>query len=399
MLVVDVEKFASPEQGNWFSIDAKDPIAYAIVEILEGANMKPSDLNGLADPYVKGQLGPYRFRTKTQKKNLSPKWYEEFKIPICTWELPNVLIIEVRDKDRLFDDLLGNCSVNINDLKDGQRRDVWLSLENIKMGRLHLAVTVSEGDTKCAENACNAESIEKVLKEKSVTDDASQRGSSYKLSEKSPKIADKFEPIDIEGQRKTGIWVHQPGSEVAQLWEPQKGKNRHLETHHLDEQVQAEGGDPTGSRASTSSSTDESMDGNKPHSINPIRRGLRKLNSVFHRSPRNPQTKEKSRCLIEPEPVKSLHANIRALNNKEIGVKWIVDDTITTHSAKAPKDSKIENRERNGPDSPQKGNSKDMAKDILKNAGNSLKYALSRKESSQSRTDAISMSSVNDTAS
>ncbi|XP_022854017.1 C2 domain-containing protein At1g53590-like isoform X1 [Olea europaea var. sylvestris] len=148
MLVVDVEKFASPEQGNWFSIDAKDPIAYAIVEILEGANMKPSDLNGLADPYVKGQLGPYRFRTKTQKKNLSPKWYEEFKIPICTWESPNVLIIEVRDKDRLFDDLLGNCSVNINDLKDGQRRDVWLSLENIKMGRLHLAVTMSEGDTK-----------------------------------------------------------------------------------------------------------------------------------------------------------------------------------------------------------------------------------------------------------
>lgn len=32
--------------GNWFSVDAKEPIAYAIVEILEGADMKPSDLNG-----------------------------------------------------------------------------------------------------------------------------------------------------------------------------------------------------------------------------------------------------------------------------------------------------------------------------------------------------------------
>ncbi|CAA2977982.1 C2 domain-containing At1g53590 isoform X2 [Olea europaea subsp. europaea] len=246
--------------GNWFSIDAKDPIAYAIVEILEGANMKSSDLNGLADPYVKGQLGPYRFWTKTQKKNLSPKWYEEFKISICTWESPNVLIIEVHDKDHLFDDLLVNCSVNINDVKDIQRHDMWLSLENIKMGRLHLAVTMSEGDTKCAENVCNIESIDKVLKENSVTDDASQRGSCYRLSEKSPKVVDKFEPIDIEGQRKTGIWIQQPGSEVAQVWEPQKEKSRHLETHHLDGQVQAEGGDPAGSQASTASSTDESMD-------------------------------------------------------------------------------------------------------------------------------------------
>lgn len=31
---------------NWFSIDEKDPIAYALVEVIEGADMKPSDLNG-----------------------------------------------------------------------------------------------------------------------------------------------------------------------------------------------------------------------------------------------------------------------------------------------------------------------------------------------------------------
>ncbi|PIN05913.1 hypothetical protein CDL12_21542 [Handroanthus impetiginosus] len=107
MLVVDVEKFASPQPENWFTVDAKEPIAYAIVEVLEAAQMKPSDLNGLADPYVKGQLGPYRFRTKTQKKTLAPKWNEEFKVPICTWESQNMLIIEVRDKDRIFDDTMG----------------------------------------------------------------------------------------------------------------------------------------------------------------------------------------------------------------------------------------------------------------------------------------------------
>lgn len=31
---------------NWFSVDEKPPIAYARVEILEGADMKPSDPNG-----------------------------------------------------------------------------------------------------------------------------------------------------------------------------------------------------------------------------------------------------------------------------------------------------------------------------------------------------------------
>lgn len=35
-----------------------------------------------------------------------------------------------------------NCSVNISDFRDGQRHDMWLPLQNIKTGRLRLAVTV-----------------------------------------------------------------------------------------------------------------------------------------------------------------------------------------------------------------------------------------------------------------
>jgi hypothetical protein len=118
----------------WFKVDEKDPVAYAKIEIVEAADMKPSDLNGyplsvtmifvilfvcrfvsnkllyisgFADPYVKGHLGGYRFRTKIQKKTLAPKWQEEFRIPIITWDSNNVLVIEVRDKDRFYDDILG----------------------------------------------------------------------------------------------------------------------------------------------------------------------------------------------------------------------------------------------------------------------------------------------------
>lgn len=64
-------------------------------------------ITGLADPYVKGQFGPYRFRTKIQKKTLSPKWLEEFRLPIVTWEADNELKFEVCDKDHIFDDSLG----------------------------------------------------------------------------------------------------------------------------------------------------------------------------------------------------------------------------------------------------------------------------------------------------
>ena len=31
---------------NWFSVDEKEPIDYALVKIIEAADMKPSDLNG-----------------------------------------------------------------------------------------------------------------------------------------------------------------------------------------------------------------------------------------------------------------------------------------------------------------------------------------------------------------
>lgn len=41
-----------------------------------------------------------------------------------------------------------DCSVNINDLRGGQRHDMWLSLQNIKMGRLRLAVTILEENVK-----------------------------------------------------------------------------------------------------------------------------------------------------------------------------------------------------------------------------------------------------------
>lgn len=38
--------------------------------------------------------------------------------------------------------------MNINDFRDGQRHDMWLPLQNIKTGRLHLAITILEDNAK-----------------------------------------------------------------------------------------------------------------------------------------------------------------------------------------------------------------------------------------------------------
>lgn len=68
---------------------------------------KETSFAGLADPYVKGQLGAYRFKTMTQKGTLVPKWFEEFKIPIVRWDFLNVLAIEVWDECHSLFDFLG----------------------------------------------------------------------------------------------------------------------------------------------------------------------------------------------------------------------------------------------------------------------------------------------------
>ncbi|XP_057812268.1 C2 domain-containing protein At1g53590-like isoform X2 [Salvia miltiorrhiza] len=406
MLVVDVEKFVSPQPENWFSVDAKEAIALATVEILEATEMNPSDLNGLADPYVKGQLGPFKFRTRTRKKTLSPKWHEEFKIPIFTWESDNMLVIEVCDKDHMFDDMMGDCCVNINEHRDGQRYDLWLPLKNIKTGRLHLAISVSNLTGKATESSLDEEYVggdkrkEDISGDKrraSFTDESSHRGSfSSTISDKSPKVADKFDPIDVEGQSETGIWIHHPGGEVTQVWEPRKGKNsKHLDSRQISGQVRGEGGgDSVGGRTSgqnDSSSTDESSDSSKSRSANPVKRGLRKIGSVFRRTPREADKVSSPR---ESEPSPQDNFNIRASNRNNGGVKLIIDDSVVSSSSKTPKGDEKElqppssktpkgdEKEEVFPESPSQRNGKDMAKSILKHAGRSareLKLSFSRK--------------------
>ncbi|RDX66676.1 C2 domain-containing protein, partial [Mucuna pruriens] len=384
MLVVDVEKFVSPQPESWFKVDEKDPVAYAKVEVIEASEMKPSDLNdvsGLADPYVKGHIGGYRFRTKIQKKTLAPKWHEEFKVPIIAWETDNTLIIAVRDKDHFYDDILGDCSVNINDFRDGQRHDMWLPLQNMKMGRLRLAITVLEDNEKGVDTTVDQETVDIKEPKNSFTNESTNRSSfSSVTAEKSQKLADNYEPIDVKGQKETGVWVHQPGSEVSQKWEPRKGKSRRLDT-----EIHGEPNDLAGSFNSSTVSGSLNNDSSSPdnnhedkHRMKSVRRGLHKIGSVFHRSKKQEDTGSIGEDFVSPRD------NIRSVDDKGmIGVQFVMDDHISgfpTGKVQAEGGS----TEGSGPDTdtPAKGNVKDMAKNIFKHAEKStrsLRHVLSCK--------------------
>ncbi|XP_049347268.1 C2 domain-containing protein At1g53590-like isoform X2 [Solanum verrucosum] len=373
MLVVDMEKFVSPQQDkSWFSIDAKEPIAHVILEVLEAEDLKPADLNGLSDPYVKGHLGPYRFKTRTQKKTLAPQWQEEFKIPVCSWESPNdMLNIDVRDKDHFSsDETLGDYSINICDYRDGQRNDIWLSLRNVKTGRLRIAITVVEGSEKCTEQSY--EQAKRDNKQDSNSDEMDTAEGGFlptEMDKQSSKVADTYEPINIEGQKETGMWVHHPGSEVPQVWEPRKGKSRVVDGEVLGSDADSMGGSFK-LRGGGSTRGDDSDEGSGSKKSNLISRGINKIGSIFHKS-----QKSEDRSGNLGDPVPSPQANLKAVSATETRVNLIMNDSVET----TPRDDSKEAHEGYVQcSSSNKSRVRDKAKNILR-------HAVSRKSSRKSK--------------
>lgn len=395
MLVIDMEKFASESEStdNWFTVDEKPPIAHAKVEIMEGADMKPSDPNGLSDPYVKGQLGPYRFQTKIHKKTLNPKWLEQFKIPITSWESSNLLSLQVRDKDHIFDDPLGNCSISINKLRGGQRHDMWIPLKHIKTGRVHIAVTVledengkvpSDEDELCGtpkEGKASTPGSSFSSKTNTNTESASSAG--YR------NMTDEYEPVDIKGLEKAGVWVHRPGSDVAATWEPRKGRARCQDSQILRENDGCSDSPRSSvSESQTSnSSTEEPASGNKSHRhLRKVKKGLVKLAGAMRHNKNSKNVSDDE----ETSPCETPHPNIRPVGESRVSVTYVVDEDPGNISMERRSDDQHSSPERAGDESPTKGQLRKKAAHMVKHAGkaaHNLKSMLSRKGLDKGKED------------
>lgn len=152
MIEIDVEKLMKDvmipldpipvPRGAFWTMHVGAPVADVIVEVLEATDLRIGYVNGYPDPYVKVTVGHQTKTTKVQPKTLHPKWNETLKFSIATLEQLDKILINVRDKDHFYDERLGSCTVNLNSYRDGIRRDIWCELEDIKTGKIHLAITV-----------------------------------------------------------------------------------------------------------------------------------------------------------------------------------------------------------------------------------------------------------------
>jgi hypothetical protein len=94
------------------------------------------------EPYVHSFHLPIILLVPTEESIFSMNSVFLVILSICSAK--SVLFIGHTDPSTIYRE----CSVNISDLRDGQRHDFWLPLKNIKMGRLHLAITVLEDHQK-----------------------------------------------------------------------------------------------------------------------------------------------------------------------------------------------------------------------------------------------------------
>ncbi|CAO2204994.1 unnamed protein product [Urochloa humidicola] len=364
MIVINVEKFVStPSENNWFSIEERPPIAYVKLEILDGTDMMPSDINGLADPYVKGRLGPFKFQTQIQRKTLSPKWFEEFKIPITSWEASNELVMEVRDKDPMFDDSLGGCTIDLHELRGGQRHDKWISLNNVKKGRIHLAVTV-EDVCEDKNDSCLDESLKKADAELPVSTSVDSTLDASELPEEKKVLMDEVENINIDGQEQSGgLYFHRPGTGVPKTWESRKGRARTPDTQIYQE-------------------VDKSKQIPTPKSSG--QGGLFNLGSFFRKNSRKgadpslPTTPgSQSVTEVDTKLPEAPRPNLKELGEKRTSIKIVVNEEASPASKVGDADKSTE----------------DVAKVIEKNTGEpgrSLTGALSKNDSKKRAEDRLS---------
>ncbi|KAK3152854.1 hypothetical protein QOZ80_2BG0164400 [Eleusine coracana subsp. coracana] len=386
MLVIDLEKFAAESAGNWFTVDEKPPIAHAKVEILEGVEMKPSDPNGRSDPYVKGNLGPYRFQTKIHKKTLHPKWFEEFRIPITSWEAINLLSLQVRDKDPIFDDALGDCSLSINKLRGGQRHDMWMPLKNIKTGRIHIAVTVLEDENEKVpddeDEQCGTPKAGKASTPRSSS--SSRPNNESESSEEFRNMTDEYEPVDIEGLEKAEVWVHRPGSDITGTWEPRKGRPRcqdskiHRENDACSDSPRSS---VSGSQRSDSS-TEEPSNGKTHHRhLHKVKKGLGKLAGAVLKRNSKKETDYDSPTCVTPQP------NIRPVGESRVSVTYVVDQDPGNSKIQKGADDQHSSPEREELDSPTKRHLAKKAVHIAGKTAQNLKSVFSRKGSEKSKEE------------
>ena len=144
------------------------------VDVHQAANLKASDSNGKADPFVEVVYGGKKYKTKAKEKTLSPLWEERAEFAYVSGA---TLQLRVVDKDTFNNDFMG--LVVVDDLRDEkygdkERSPKWTSLadkknrkpEDKSRGKIQYTVRVLTSDPGKASKASSSSSSKKGKKSK-----------------------------------------------------------------------------------------------------------------------------------------------------------------------------------------------------------------------------------------
>lgn len=106
--------------------------------LLEARHLVAADLRGTSDPFVSVHYGNQKKRTKVIYKTLHPQWNQTLEFP----DDGKSLELHVKDHNAVLPtSSIGHCTVKYQSLPHNQMMDMWIPLQGVRKGEIHIQVT------------------------------------------------------------------------------------------------------------------------------------------------------------------------------------------------------------------------------------------------------------------
>jgi Ca2+-dependent lipid-binding protein len=109
-----------------------------VIEATELTKMDSALRGGAADPYIILEVGAQRFCTKTCKNTLKPVWNEVYEAFVDNDEGQEIEMSMFDEEKASKDTKMGTLEVDITSVAQHGSRDLWLPLDGVKSGMVHL---------------------------------------------------------------------------------------------------------------------------------------------------------------------------------------------------------------------------------------------------------------------
>ena len=127
-------------------IKIPEPAGVLRTRVIEAKQLMKMDVGilgmGKSDPYTIITVGSQEFRTKTINNTINPKWdfYCECSVTVSRGQNLHLRVFD-QDDGPGDDDAIGRATVDIHIVAHVGKKDMWVTLEDVKTGMVHLELT------------------------------------------------------------------------------------------------------------------------------------------------------------------------------------------------------------------------------------------------------------------